>query len=415
MFLGAIADDLTGATDLALALSSAGLRVIQVVGVPDEGSDFHGADAVVIALKSRTSPPAEAVAQSLESARCLLSAGARKLFFKYCSTFDSTDEGNIGPVTDALLDFLGESGTIACPAFPANGRTVYKGHLFVGDFLLSDSSMKNHPLTPMRDANLVRVLQRQTKRPVSLIPNEVVSQGEASLAGAFSNLNGIAIVDAISDEDLNIIGRAARRLKLVTGASGVAKGLSANFIQGQGRRQVYSIAHSPGKAVILAGSCSATTLRQIQFAEAVGIPSMRIDVMALAAGHAAVEKAVEFLLRSSEDGPAMLYSSSPVEEVLGVQGKLGRFQAGELVEGFFGSVANRLRELGVTRFLVAGGETSGAVIEALKVKVMNIGPEIDPGVPWMFSMAGKDVLAFALKSGNFGSDDFFIKAWDILR
>jgi len=412
MFIGAIADDLTGATDLALMLSRAGMRVLQTVGVPEPGTDFGDAEAVVVSLKSRTVPAGEAVAQSVASARVLLACGARQLFFKYCSTFDSTDRGNIGPVTDALLDLLGDSRTIACPAFPANKRTVFKGHLFVGDVLLSDSSMRDHPLTPMRDANLVRVLSRQTQRPVSLIAHDVVAD-EAALAAEFERLDGIAIVDAIDEADLHAIGRAARGLKLVTGGSGVALGLPANFLGperhggGQG-----TVSAASGGAVILAGSCSVATRGQIEAAMAQGMPAMQIDPLAIADGSLTVDDAVKFA--QSAGAVPLIYSSADPADVAVAQERLGRDKAGTVVEHFLGDVARRLLADGFTRFLVAGGETSGAVVNALDIRTLAIGPEIDPGVPWTtFTHDGKAV-ALALKSGNFGTPDFFIKAWRLV-
>lgn len=415
MFIGAIADDLTGATDLALTLSSGGLRVLQVVGIPDADTDFGDADAVVVSLKSRTIPAEQAVSQSVASGKVLLARGARQLLFKYCSTFDSTDAGNIGPVTEALLDLVGDDRTLACPAFPANGRTVYKGHLFVGDLLLSDSSMKDHPLTPMRDANLVRVLQRQTKRDVSLIDHETVSKGSGALEEVLASLNGIAIVDAIQDSDLHVIARAAKALKLITGSSGMALGLPANHVDVSAQTEASSITPSPGRSVILSGSCSATTLRQIHAARADGMPAMKLDVMSVVDRGFHVEEAVDFLLRNSASHPALLYSSADPAEIAKVQGRLGRHRSGTLVEEFFAEVARRLRDSGFTRFIVAGGETSGSVVGALGIRTLRIGYGIDPGVPWMFACDGNEVLALALKSGNFGADDFFIKAWRKLK
>jgi uncharacterized protein YgbK (DUF1537 family) len=412
MFIGAIADDLTGGTDLALTLSREGLRVLQVVGVPRPGTDFGDAEAVVVSLKSRTIPAAEAVELSRQSAERLLEGGARQLFFKYCSTFDSTDAGNIGPVTDALLDLLGETRTIACPAFPTNKRTVYKGHLFVGDVLLSDSPMKDHPLTPMRDANLVRVLQRQTSRPVSLVAHETVSSGAETLEAAIGAQPGIAIVDAITDADLRTIGRAVRGLRLVTGGSGVALGLPANF--GADARTATSLRMRPaaGHSVILAGSCSVATRRQIEVARSRGVRSLQIDAMAVADGSMTVSEAVAFALADPAAGPALLYSSADPSQVATVQTNLGTHEAGDMLERFFASVARELRAKGVTRFLVAGGETSGAVVAALGVNALQIGPEIDPGVPWTLSHGAGEPIALGLKSGNFGADDFFLKAWD---
>lgn len=415
MFIGAIADDLTGATDLALTLSRGGLTVRQVVGVPHDGTDFGDAQAVVVSLKSRTIPAAEAVAQSLQSARFLLAAGARQLFFKYCSTFDSTDEGNIGPVIDALLDLLGETRTIACPAFPTNGRTIYKGHLFVGDVLLSDSSMRNHPLTPMRDANLIRVLGRQTARPVSLIARETVVGDPAGLDRAVETLDGIAIVDAVTDDDLRAIGRAARSLKLVTGGSGVALGLPANFLAGSAASAPAAVRPAPGHAVMLAGSCSVATRRQVDVALAAGTPALRLDPLAIASGDLTVADAVAFVLAAPPGRAPLIYSSADPAAVAEVHGKLGRMAAGDTVERFLGAVAYELLQRGTTRFLVAGGETSGAVVNALEIETLSIGPEIDPGVPWtLASGAGGTPIALALKSGNFGAEDFFLKAWDLI-
>jgi uncharacterized protein YgbK (DUF1537 family) len=415
MFIGAIADDLTGATDLSLTLSRGGLTVRQTVGVPRANTDFGDAQAVVVSLKSRTIPAAEAVAQSLQAARILLAAGARQLFFKYCSTFDSTDDGNIGPVIDALLDMLGETRTIACPAFPTNGRTIYKGHLFVGDVLLSESSMRNHPLTPMRDANLLRVLQRQTARPVSLIARETVAAAPGALDRAVATLDGIAIVDAITDDDLRAIGRAARTLKLVTGGSGVALGLPANFLDGAAAAAPAAITPAPGRAVMLAGSCSAATRRQVEVALAAGTPALKLDPLAIAAGTLTVSDAVAFVLDASAGRAPLLYSSADPASVADVHGKLGRMAAGDTVERFLGAVARELRQRGTTRFLVAGGETSGAVVNALDIETLSIGPEIDPGVPWTLAGgAGGTAIALALKSGNFGAEDFFLKAWDLI-
>jgi len=415
MLIGAIADDLTGATDLALTLSRGGLTVRQVVGVPHEGTDIGDAQAIVVALKSRTIPAADAVAQSLDSARFLRAAGAGQFFFKYCSTFDSTDDGNIGPVIDALLDLLGETRTIACPAFPTNGRTIYKGHLFVGDVLLSDSSMRNHPLTPMRDANLIRVLQRQTTRPVSLIAHEAVVGPPEALDHAFATLDGIAIVDAITDDDLRAIGRAARGLKLVTGGSGVALGLPANFLDGASAAAPTIIRPAPGRAVMLAGSCSAATRRQVDVALAAGTPALRIDPLAIAAGTLTIADAVAFALAAPAGRAPLIYSSADPAAVAEIQDKLGRAVAGDTVERFLGAVARELLQHGTTRFLVAGGETSGAVVNALGIETLSIGPEIDPGVPWTLA-SGVDgtPVALALKSGNFGAGDIFLKAWDLI-
>ncbi len=412
MLIGAIADDLTGATDLALMLSNAGMSALVSIGVPADDAQFLDAQAVVVALKSRTIPAADAVAQSVQSARVLASQGARQFYFKYCSTFDSTDEGNIGPVTDALLSFLGEDRTIACPAFPTNGRTVYKGHLFVGDALLSESSMRDHPLTPMRDANLVRVLRRQTQRPVWLADHATVTGN--CLAAALAARPGIFVVDAVSDADLRTIGAAASLLKLVTGGSGLAMGLPANFgISTQSRAVVPAL--EPGRAVVIAGSCSATTRRQIDIAERSGIPSLRLDALAIAAGEASIEAVAAFFDRNRPAPVSIVYSSAAPEMVAAAQAEIGSRDLGIAVERFLGEVAVKLADRGATRFLIAGGETSGAVVTALGLGQLAIGPQIDPGVPWTFASRDGKNLALALKSGNFGGDDLFLRAWESLH
>lgn len=418
MLLGAIADDLTGATDLALTLTRGGMRVLQVVGVPSPETQFNNADAVVVSLKSRTIPASEAVAMSVAAGKVLLAAGARQLFFKYCSTFDSTDEGNIGPVTDALLELTGEARTLACPAFPANKRTVYNGHLFVGDLLLSDSPMKDHPLTPMRDANLVRVLQRQTERKVSLLALDQVRGGADALRRSLAAMDGIAVVDAIVDDDLRTIGAAASDLRLITGGSGVALGLPEVY-RAAGLLQPVTppdrLAAPHGRAVIIAGSCSAATRRQIAVAQAQGTPSLKVEAIDIADDRITVAAAADFVDRHASGPAPLVYSSAEPDKVRAVQDQLGRGRAGDLVEHFMGQLARALAERGFTRLLVAGGETSGAVIQSLGVTALEIGPEIDPGVPWTLSAGTGPHLALALKSGNFGTDDFFLKAWERLQ
>lgn len=407
--LGAIADDLTGATDLALMLARGGMSVKQVVGVPAGPAALGDADAVVVSLKSRTIPSAQAVEQTLAAAQVLLAAGAEQLLFKYCSTFDSTDDGNIGPVIDALLTLLGENRTLACPAFPTNKRTVYKGHLFVGDQLLSDSPMKDHPLTPMHDANLVRVLARQTKRAVRLIDITTV-RGDA--LGPALDAPGIAVVDALEDADLVAIGRAAAGMRLLTGGSGIAMGLSANWgiapSAEVARRQA-----PPGKAAVLAGSCSAATRRQVETALGAGLSGLQLDPIAIAEGRQSVAEAVQFAAAASST--PLIYASAAPDAVARSQEKLGRERAGAVIEDFLAELARLLVQHGFDRFIVAGGETSGAVVEGLALESLDIGPEIDPGVPWMYSSAGGRPIAIALKSGNFGAETIFVKAWDVLR
>jgi len=421
MRLGCIADDLTGATDLALMLSREGLRTVQTIGVPEATLDLPGVDAVVAALKSRTIPVEDAVGQSLAAAEALRRFGAEHFFFKYCSTFDSTDEGNIGPVLEALLTFTGSDFTLACPAFPANGRTVYRGHLFVGAIPLHESSMKDHPLTPMRDSNLVRVLQRQTRLPVGLVAFEDVDGEVEALRAAFGREHAsghqVVIVDAITDRHLRIIGLAAADWPLITGGSGVAMGFPEAYRNERdaGRASTSDSFSGPeGRAAILAGSCSAATRHQVEVAIEAGLPAFRIDPLALASGQLEPQSVVAWATAQSPARPVLVYSSAPPEEVREIQAKLGRTRAGDLVETALAEIARALSSKGFTRLIVAGGETSGAVVGALSVKALAIGPEIDPGVPWTRAMSGSDV-ALALKSGNFGSPDFFMKAWRLLE
>ena len=419
MLLGCIADDLTGATDLAIMLTRSGMRTLQVMQVPDASTKLEGYDAVVVALKTRTCPVAEAIDLSVKSAEALLARGARQLFFKYCSTFDSTDDGNIGPVAEALLAKRGGGLALACPAFPTNKRTVYMGHLFVGDVLLEASPMKDHPLTPMRDSNLVRVLQRQSKGKVGLIPFATVDQGVApiaeALAAAQAQGHSFVIVDAITDRHLIDMGTAAAGLKLITGGSGVALGLSANFVR-QGLMQAAEapkrLAAQKGRMAILAGSCSEATRGQVQVAKAAGIPAFEIDPMAIASGKLGASEIVVWAAKQATDKPVLVYSSADPVSVRTVQEKLGRERAGSVVEQAMAAVAREIVGAGVTRLIVAGGETSGAVVQALGITALEIGPEIDPGVPW--TRASGSGLVLALKSGNFGAPDFFVKAWQKL-
>ncbi len=407
--LGCIADDLTGATDVALMLQNAGMRTIQSIGVP-AGFDAGDADAVVVALKSRTAPVAEAVAQSLAALEWLRKQGARQILFKYCSTFDSTDAGNIGPVADALLAALHTPFTVACPAFPTNKRTVYLGHLFVGEQLLSDSPMKDHPLTPMRDANLTRVLGRQTKQKVGLVALPSVRQGAAAMRETFEKLmasgHGYAIVDAVTDEDLLVLGAACAEMPLLTGGSGIAMGLPANF----GIRKGADTAIAPvgGYAAVLSGSCSAQSNAQVaQWLKEK--PAFRVDPLRLADGADLAAEALAWAAPKLAAGPVLVYATAEPDAVRAAQAQLGAQRAGEIVEECLARIAAGLVAKGVKRLVVAGGETSGAVVKVLGVSALRIGPQIDPGVPWTQSV-GEPRLALALKSGNFGAVDFFDKA-----
>jgi uncharacterized protein YgbK (DUF1537 family) len=423
--LGCIADDFTGATDLANNLVRAGMRAVQTIGIP-EGPLAAQVDAVVVALKSRTIAPADAVAQSLAASRWLQAQGVQQIYFKYCSTFDSTPQGNIGPVTDALLNALhgpGQGFTIACPAFPENGRTVFKGHLFAGDVLLSESGMQNHPLTPMRDASLVRVLQAQTTRRVGLVGYDVVAQGAAAIRGRIAALQAdgvqIAIVDAISNADLMRIGPALAGMPLVTAGSGIAIGLPQNWPAIHGVQGVAADALPPatGWKAVVSGSCSVATNAQVAHFKQAGLPCFAIDPLAVAAGDDVVGQAAEWASTKLAGGPVLVYATAEPSAVKAIQARLGVEQAGALVERALSGIAIRLVQLGVRQLVVAGGETSGAVVQALGVRQLQIGPQIDPGVPWTAAQSPLQpgqTLHIALKSGNFGTADFFTNAFATL-
>ncbi|CAN7699756.1 four-carbon acid sugar kinase family protein [Variovorax sp. LjRoot84] len=419
VLLGCIADDFTGATDLANNLVRAGMRVVQTIGVPQEPLAAE-VDAVVVALKSRTIAPGEAVVQSLAALRWLQAQGAQQIYFKYCSTFDSTPEGNIGPVTEALMDALGTDFTIATPAFPDNKRTVFKGYLFAGEVLLNESGMQNHPLTPMTDANLVRVLQAQTRRKVGLIDHVAVAQGPAAIGERIAQLRaqgvGIAIVDAVSNDDLLRLGPALAQMPLVTAGSGVAIGLPGNF--GIAPSSAASaLPAASGLRAVVSGSCSLATNRQVQHFIASGRPALAIDPLRIAAGVDVATEALDWAAPLVESGPVLVYSTAESGAVKSVQGRLGVEEAGAMVERTIAAIARGLVAQGVRQLVVAGGETSGACVQALGVAQMQIGPQIDPGVPWCYAVseaAGSAGLHIALKSGNFGSDDFFSKAFTVI-
>jgi len=417
--LGCIADDFTGATDLANNLVRAGMRVVQTIGVPS-GPLAAEVDAVVVALKSRTIAPADAVAQSLAALQWLQAQGARQIYFKYCSTFDSTPEGNIGPVTEALMDALGTDFTIATPAFPDNKRTVFKGYLFAGDGLLNESGMQNHPLTPMTDPNLVRVMQAQTKRRVGLIDYAVVARGAEAVRERIAALRaegvGVAVVDAISNDDLLRMGPALADLPLLTAGSGVAIALPHNFGLAPSA-QAAALPAAQGLQAVVSGSCSVATNQQVAHFIASGRPALAIDPIQLAAGADVVGQALAWAAPLLASGPVLVYSTAEPGAVKAVQGQLGVAEAGAMVEHAVAAIARGLVALGVRQLVVAGGETSGACVQALDIAQMQIGPQIDPGVPWCHAaspVAGEGGLHLTLKSGNFGAVDFFSKAFALL-
>lgn len=417
--LGCIADDFTGATDLASNLVQAGMRVLQAMGVPS-GPLSADVDAVVIALKSRTIASDDAIADSLAALRWLQAEGAEQIYFKYCSTFDSTAQGNIGSVTEALMDALDTDFTVATPAFPDNKRTVFKGYLFVGDVLLHESGMQNHPLTPMTDPNLMRVMQSQCKRKVGLIDYSVVQQGPSAVRQQIDILRGqgvgIAIVDALTNQDLLDIGPALKRLHLLTAGSGLAIGLPQNFGLSPSSLAA-ALPRVRGARAIVSGSCSVATNAQVAAFIAAGHPAIALDPQQIAAGADVVGSVLAQALPLLKAGPVLVYSTANTAAVKAVQAKLGVAQAGAMIESAIAAIARGLVEGGVGQLIVAGGETSGACVQALGISQMQIGNQIDPGVPWCYaptSIQGNGGIHIALKSGNFGSEDFFEKAFSKL-
>lgn len=416
MYLGIIADDFTGASDIANTLAKGGLATTQFFGLP-EGQAPSDCDAGVISLKTRSIDAGEAVDQSLRALKWLKAQGCRQFIFKYCSTFDSTPRGNIGPVGEALASFLGVRGVSACPAFPTTGRTIFQGHLFVGDRPLNESGLENHPLNPMTDSDIRRWLSLQTKHPVGLVPWREVVAGAPSirraLDAAASRGEVLVIVDAIRDEDLVGIGEACSDSPLLTGGSGIAIGLPQIIISrghASGLSKPFRAGRSAG--AVLAGSCSKATLSQIE-AFRRSHPSLAIDVAQLLAGHVTADSVAAFV-KSNRGGDPLVYSSAPPDKVRALQSQYGQDKVAHALEQLFADSATKIIADGFDRLVVAGGETSGAVVSGLKLAAVTIGPEIDPGVPALATEGGTAV-AIALKSGNFGSVDFFDKALHTLK
>lgn len=413
LILGCIADDFTGATDLANNLVQAGMRVVQSIGVPDEPID--GVDAVVIALKSRTSPVDQAISESLDSAKWLRAQGARRLYFKICSTFDSTPAGNIGPVAEALANWLGAAFVPVTPAFPANGRTVYQGHLFVGDTLLGESSMRHHPLTPMTESNLVQVLQAQLRdRKVGLVPHDTVCAGPEALRQCAWRLvaqgRSMGIVDTVNQSALDVLAAAiaSEDWPLMVAGSGLALSLPA-ALGCEANAHAQDLPEVGGASAIVSGSCSAATNAQVAAFIAAGGPAFAIDAMRLDASQSLVNEALAWAAPRLGQAPVLIYSTAMPETVRAVQIAMGEATAGDQVEQALSQIASGLVALGVRRLIVAGGETSGACVKALGIRTLRIGPQIDPGVPWCHAEPAN--LRIALKSGNFGTVDFFHKAF----
>lgn len=416
LLLGCIADDFTGATDLAALLSRSGLPVSLRIGTPQEKRDDSDAAVIeVIALKCRTSPVQTAVEQARQALEWLQGAGATRFFWKYCSTFDSTSEGNIGPIAEMLMAQTGVRQTIYCPAFPENGRSLFMGHLFVGEQLLSESPMKDHPLTPMRDSSLMRLLAPQVRGAVGLANRIVVSKGPAALQARLQQLNqeGVqhVIVDAICDEDLQTIAAATANMPLLTGGSAIAGQLPRLYLE-QGLAATpggqQALPNVAGGQIVLSGSCSAMTRKQVASYAEHNI-NLRLDPITLAQEGPA--RACQWLKQQAADAAKIVYATAEPEEVRRAQERLGRDEAGQIVERALSELAREAFRLGTRRFVVAGGETSGAITQAFGVTHLTIGPEIAPGVPWTFAEVEGETIALALKSGNFGGETFFADAF----
>lgn len=410
MKIGVIADDFTGATDIAGFLVAGGLSTTQMIGVPD-GDVQTDADAVVISLKSRSNPVGDAVGESLAALDWLRARGCRQIYQKYCSTFDSTAKGNIGPVADALMQALGTDITVICPALPVNGRSVYMGHLFVGQDLLQDSGMRDHPITPMRDSSLIRLMQGQTKGRCGLITAAMVDQGVLAVQDGIARLRAegfrYVVLDAISDAHLETLGQAVRDMPLVTGGSGLGFGIARAVSDGAPLQAQDAGAPLDGPGVVISGSCSVMTNRQVAAYRAAA-PTMDVDIeRCLADADAYGAKLAEWVLAQPAGLAPMITATAAPQRLKEIQDRHDA-AASEAVERTFAAAAACLARAGIVRFIVAGGETSGSVTQALAVTGFAIGPQIAPGVPWVRALDKQ--LSLALKSGNFGAESFFFDA-----
>jgi 3-dehydrotetronate 4-kinase len=421
--LGCIADDYTGASDLANTLTRQGLRTVQTIGVPSDDLKLPEVDAVVVSLKSRSIEAGEAVARSRDAEKWLRSRGAGHILFKICSTFDSTDAGNIGPVMDALRADCGEKIVLVTPAFPETGRTVYHGNLFVGPVPLNESPLKDHPLNPMHDSNLVRVLARQSKTKVGLVNLATLTRGADAVRARLAELAvqgiGAAVIDAVFDNDLETIGAVAAEHRLSVGASGIGLGLAralvkSGKVKAAGSNAITGAAVG-GPAACLAGSCSQATLQQIAKAEAV-MPVLHLDPDRIVAGKEEARRALAWAVERINSGPVLIASSAAPEEVSALQSRHGRSTAGHAIEQAMADIAEGLVGAGVRRLVVAGGETSGAAVDRLRIPGFVVGEEIAAGVPVLRAVGAKNgEMLLALKSGNFGGPDFFSDALALMR
>ncbi|ULK96539.1 3-oxo-tetronate kinase [Bradyrhizobium sp. I71] len=419
--LGCIADDYTGASDLANTLTRAGLRTVQTIGVPADDLALPEVDAVVVSLKSRSIEAGLAVSRSRAAETWLRGRGAGHVLFKICSTFDSTDAGNIGPVMDALRADSGEAVVLVTPAFPETGRTVYQGNLFVGAVPLNESPLKDHPLNPMHDSNLVRVLARQSNTQIGLVDLATVTRGAEAVRARLAELAGkgigAAIIDAVFDRDLETIGLVAAEHRLSVGASGIGLGLARALVStGRVKAAATSDAGAPvgGPAACLAGSCSQATLQQIANAERI-MPVLHLDPDRIITGADEVQRALGWAAPRLAEGPVLIASSSTPDQVAALQARHGRDAAGHAIEQAMADIAESLVKSGVRRLIVAGGETSGAVVDRLKIPGFLVGVEIAAGVPVLRAVGAESDMLLALKSGNFGGAEFFSDAIRLMR
>lgn len=413
MLLGVIADDFTGATDIAGFLVENGMRTIQVNGTPSEDMKIN-ADAVVVSLKSRSCATQQAIIDSVKALKWLQSQGCQQFYFKYCSTFDSTAQGNIGPVTDALLDQLNEDFTVVCPSLPVNGRTVFNGHLFVLGQLLSESGMRNHPVTPMKNSNIVQLMDAQSRGETGLINYQIIEQGPDNIIKGFKALKAqgkrYAVVDAFNSQHIDNIGKSINGLKLITGGSGLASGIAKNWKSHLQDQTEAKKAGYPSKAptVIFSGSCSLTTNKQVSHYKKKA-PHLAINVEHCLNKNNYSQEVCDWVLSQTQSTLApLVYATADPQGLKKIQLKYGAEASSQAIENFFKQLAIKLKEKGVCNFIVAGGETSGVVTQSLQVDCFHIGPQIAPGVPWI--KAVNHPLSLALKSGNFGDETFFTKA-----
>jgi uncharacterized protein YgbK (DUF1537 family) len=421
--LGCIADDYTGASDLANTLTRCGLRTVQTIGVPSDDLKLPEVDAVVVSLKSRSIEAGIAVAKSRAAEKWMRGRGASHVLFKICSTFDSTDAGNIGPVMDALRADSGDAIVLVTPAFPETGRTVYQGNLFVGSVPLNESPLKDHPLNPMHDSNLVRVLARQSRTKVGLVDLAVISRGPDAVRAHLAELAkkglGAAIADAVFERDLETIGTVTLDYRVSVGASGIGLGL-ARALVASGRAKANAatdISGAPvgGPAACLAGSCSQATLQQIAKAEQT-MPVLHLDPEQVVAGRDEIQRALAWAKERLNKTPILIASSSTPDQVTALQARHGRDAAGHAIEQAMADIAEGLVKSGVRRLVVAGGETSGAVVDRLGIPGFLVGPEIAAGVPVLRAVGAKDgEMLLALKSGNFGGPEFFSDALKLMK